>query len=52
MMTAYTNAGAGSEALSIQYDIDRLTADIRSGENQAIVRLITAHITTIGIYHE
>jgi len=51
-MTAYTNAGAGSEALSIQYDIDRLTADVRSGGNQAIVRIITVLITTIGIYHD
>jgi len=34
-MSSYCNAGSGSEALSIQYDVDRLTADVRSGGNQA-----------------
>jgi hypothetical protein len=34
-MTTYRNAEAGNEALSIQYDIDNLTADVRSDGNQA-----------------
>jgi len=34
-MTTYSNAQAGNKALSIQYDIDPLTADIRSDGNQA-----------------
>jgi len=34
-MATYCNAQAGSKALSIQYDIDRLTADIRSEGNLA-----------------
>ncbi|MBU2894391.1 DUF4150 domain-containing protein [Colwellia sp. D2M02] len=34
-MTTYVNAGAGKAALSIQYDIDNLTADVRSDGNQA-----------------
>ncbi len=34
-MASYINAQAGNQALSIQYDIDRLTADIRSDGNQA-----------------
>ncbi len=35
IMTTYCNAGAGNEAPNIQYDIDRLTADVRSDGNQA-----------------
>ncbi|MCJ8321137.1 MAG: DUF4150 domain-containing protein [Colwellia sp.] len=34
-MTTYCNAGAGNEAQSIQYDIDNLTADVRSDGNLA-----------------
>ncbi len=34
-MTTYCNAGAGKAALSIQYDIDNLTAEVRSEGNQA-----------------
>ncbi|GAA0820386.1 hypothetical protein GCM10009111_25740 [Colwellia asteriadis] len=34
-MTSYCNAGAGKQSQSIQYDIDSLSADVRSEGNQA-----------------
>lgn len=34
-MTTYNNAQAGNAALSIQYDIDQLTADVKTDGNQA-----------------